>query len=319
MAKSVAGWRLPVLVALACATALLLMQVIQSDAGAQTAQSAAVKRVKITMTCSLTRGSANSPCRGSWKMSGGSRTAARSVSRPLAKAAGVWRASAASWSGRRDRPAPAAEAAPAEESGSRAKRRAQTQVAAMPGEPAGNSDSLRRPYRRARLRQVDRARGVRRARRRHVLDRRRGARATRERRGARPLVERLGPEVAPDGTIDRAAVARHVFEHPEDREWLEQMLWARVGARVMEWRAEVDAVDPPPPAAVVETPLLFEAGMEAVYDHTIAIVADEEVRAERAGARGHEAVDERAGRQLRRTKRPSERTSRCTTMAPERS
>lgn len=71
MAKSVAGWRLPVLVALACATALLSMQVIQSDAGAQTAQSAAVKRVKITMTCSLTRGSANSPCRGSWKMSGG--------------------------------------------------------------------------------------------------------------------------------------------------------------------------------------------------------------------------------------------------------
>lgn len=112
------------------------------------------------------------------------------------------------------------------------------------------------------------------------------------------VVERLGPEVAPDGTIDRAAVARHVFEHPEDREWLEQMLWARVGARVMEWRAEVDAVDPPPPAAVVETPLLFEAGMEAVYDHTIAIVAGEEVRAERAGARGHEAVDERAGRQL---------------------
>jgi dephospho-CoA kinase len=66
----------------------------------------------------------------------------------------------------------------------------------------------------------------------------------------------------------------------------------------MEWRAEVEAVDPPPPAAVVETPLLFEAGMEAVYDKTIAIVADEDTRASRAGARGHAAVDERAGRQL---------------------
>jgi dephospho-CoA kinase len=48
----------------------------------------------------------------------------------------------------------------------------------------------------------------------------------------------------------------------------------------------------------VETPLLFEAGMQAAYDATIAVVADEEVRADRAAARGHEAVDERTARQL---------------------
>ena len=53
-----------------------------------------------------------------------------------------------------------------------------------------------------------------------------------------------------------------------------------------------------PAAAVVETPLLFEAGMDGVYDATIAVVADEDVRAERAAARGHAAVDERAARQL---------------------
>jgi dephospho-CoA kinase len=38
--------------------------------------------------------------------------------------------------------------------------------------------------------------------------------------------------------------------------------------------------------------------MDGIYDATIAIVADEEVRAERAGARGHQAVDERHSRQL---------------------
>ena len=69
------------------------------------------------------------------------------------------------------------------------------------------------------------------------------------------------------------------------------------GERVAEWRQEVDALDPPP-AAVVEVPLLFESGMEAVFDATIAVVADEGVREERAGARGHAAVAERAGRQL---------------------
>ena len=60
-----------------------------------------------------------------------------------------------------------------------------------------------------------------------------------------------------------------------------------------EWKQEVDALDPPPRAAVVEVPLLFESGMEAAFDATIAVVADEDVRAERAGARGH-AVGGRA-------------------------
>jgi dephospho-CoA kinase len=38
--------------------------------------------------------------------------------------------------------------------------------------------------------------------------------------------------------------------------------------------------------------------MERIYDATIAIVADEALRRERAAARGHAAVDERAARQL---------------------
>ncbi len=38
--------------------------------------------------------------------------------------------------------------------------------------------------------------------------------------------------------------------------------------------------------------------MEKAFDHTIAVIADEDVRAERAGARGHEALEERTGRQL---------------------
>lgn len=112
------------------------------------------------------------------------------------------------------------------------------------------------------------------------------------------LVGRLGPDVAPGGRVDRGTVASRVFERPEDREWLERMLWPRVGRRLAEWRTWVEATDSPPPVAVVETPLLFEAGMEDFYDFTIAVVADEALCAERAGARGQQAVAERAGRQL---------------------
>lgn len=112
------------------------------------------------------------------------------------------------------------------------------------------------------------------------------------------IVERLGPEVATDGSLDRSAIAERVFVDEESRKWLEGVLWPRVGERVMSWRQEVEAADPAPPAAVVEVPLLFEAGMEAGFDHTIAVVADEDVRAERAGGRGHAAVDSRAQAQL---------------------
>ena len=108
------------------------------------------------------------------------------------------------------------------------------------------------------------------------------------------LVARLGPEIAPGGRLERSRIAERVFGDEEARAWLEKTLWPRVGERVAAWRMEVgnDRV------AVVEVPLLFESGMEAAFDHTIAVVADEDVREERAAARGHASIAERAGRQL---------------------
>jgi dephospho-CoA kinase len=112
------------------------------------------------------------------------------------------------------------------------------------------------------------------------------------------LVDRLGPEVAPGGRLDRSAIAGVVFDRPDQREWLEGYLWPRVGERMAAWRAEVERSDPRPRAVVVEVPLLFESGMEGVFDHTIAVVSDEDVRAERAEARGHAGLESRESRQL---------------------
>lgn len=112
------------------------------------------------------------------------------------------------------------------------------------------------------------------------------------------VVARWGEDVAPGGVVDRAAVAARAFAAPEERAWLEGMLWPRVGARIAQWREQVLTRDPPPPAAVNEVPLLFEAGLEGGFDATVVIVAPEELRAERAGARGHAAVAERTSRQL---------------------
>jgi dephospho-CoA kinase len=108
------------------------------------------------------------------------------------------------------------------------------------------------------------------------------------------VVARLGSEVVSDGAVDRSAVAARVFGDDDARAWLEGLLWPRVGERVAAWRTEVgdDRV------AVVEVPLLFESGMENVFDRTIAVVADDAVREQRAAARGHASLAERAVRQL---------------------
>jgi dephospho-CoA kinase len=122
------------------------------------------------------------------------------------------------------------------------------------------------------------------------------------------VVERWGPEVAPGGVVDRAAIARRAFADEHERRWLEGLLWPLVGERVAGWLEQARGTHPAPPAAVVEVPLLFEAGMEGAYDATIAVIADEGLRAQRAAGRGHALGDERAARQL-----PQEEKSRRAT------
>jgi dephospho-CoA kinase len=112
------------------------------------------------------------------------------------------------------------------------------------------------------------------------------------------VTARFGDDVAPGGVIDRGALAARAFATPEQREWLERLLWPRVGAAVAQWRERALQAQPPPRALVVETPLLFEAGLDRGYDATIAVIADERLRQERAATRGHQALEQRTARQL---------------------
>ena len=92
-------------------------------------------------------------------------------------------------------------------------------------------------------------------------------------------------------------------------------LWPRwAGAWPLARRGRL--VRSPSAAAVLEVPLLFESGMETVFDKTIAVVAAEARRAERGGGRGHAAWPSERAVSSRRSKRRRKRTSRCETMAP---
>jgi dephospho-CoA kinase len=109
------------------------------------------------------------------------------------------------------------------------------------------------------------------------------------------LVERWGSEVAPGGTVDRGRVASIVFERPEELSWLESVLHPLVGERVIAWRR---ALPDDAAVAVVEVPLLFEGRMAEMFDATLAVVAADEARVKRAGARGTGELEARNGRQL---------------------
>lgn len=109
------------------------------------------------------------------------------------------------------------------------------------------------------------------------------------------LVERWGAEVAPGGTVDRARIGEVVFADPEQLTWLERQIHPLVGERIGGWLA---GLPPETEVAVIEVPLLFESGMEEAFDTTVAVVTEDELRRERAAARGHALVDEREARQL---------------------
>jgi dephospho-CoA kinase len=110
------------------------------------------------------------------------------------------------------------------------------------------------------------------------------------------LRERWGPDVAPEGEpTDRGLIGGIVFAQPGELEWLESKLHPAVGAETSRWIAALPADTA---VAVIEVPLLFEGGRESVFDTTVSIVAAEDVRRERAAARGHALVDAREARQL---------------------
>jgi dephospho-CoA kinase len=117
-----------------------------------------------------------------------------------------------------------------------------------------------------------------------------GRAAVRER-----LVERWGEQVVAGGQVERARVGEIVFVRSDELAWLESVLHPLVGARIVEWRQSLPAGTS---VAVVEVPLLFETGMENAFDATVCVVADDSVRAARAGDRGTELLEGRSGRQL---------------------
>jgi dephospho-CoA kinase len=97
----------------------------------------------------------------------------------------------------------------------------------------------------------------------------------------------------PDGSVDRQALARHVFTRPEARQKLNQLLHPWIAQELQDRLTQLQSQGEP--LVVVEIPLLFELGLEALYDRIIVVYTDRESQEQRLARRDSRAVEEVEG------------------------
>ena len=97
----------------------------------------------------------------------------------------------------------------------------------------------------------------------------------------------------PDGSLDRQALARHVFTRPEARRKLEKLLHPWIARELQGLILQLQSRGEP--LIVVEIPLLFELGLENSYDKVIVVRADEARQKQRLARRDSRTRDEVEG------------------------
>jgi dephospho-CoA kinase len=104
------------------------------------------------------------------------------------------------------------------------------------------------------------------------------------------VVARFGDAVVADGRLDRAAVAKIVFNDKDALADLNSIVHPRVGERV----AELTAAAPDDAVLVYDVPLLAEKGSREGFDVVVMVLADRETRLERLAGRGMPREDAEA-------------------------
>lgn len=95
------------------------------------------------------------------------------------------------------------------------------------------------------------------------------------------IAEHFGPGVLqPDGTLDRAALRRIVFEAPEERQWLEGVTHPAIRQEIARQLEQADSA-----YTVLSSPLLLESGQSAFADYVVVVDVPEAMQLDRTMAR----------------------------------
>lgn len=96
------------------------------------------------------------------------------------------------------------------------------------------------------------------------------------------IVSRWGPKIKdPNGSIDKAELARLIFESSNERSWLEQLIHPKIRKG---WTTFIETSDKS--EFVVEVPLLFENNLHALFTKTISVHASTTMQNTRLQERG---------------------------------
>lgn len=95
------------------------------------------------------------------------------------------------------------------------------------------------------------------------------------------ITEHFGSDVLQaDGQLDRATLRQRIFEHPEERRWLENLLHPLIGEEIIRDLASAQS-----PYAILVSPLLIESGQQRMTQRVLVVDAPEAVQIQRTMAR----------------------------------
>ncbi|WP_350227791.1 dephospho-CoA kinase [Neptuniibacter halophilus] len=88
------------------------------------------------------------------------------------------------------------------------------------------------------------------------------------------IADHFGTELLqPDGSLDRAALRKHIFADESARQWLEQLLHPLIRQRIIKQLSEAEGS-----YAVLASPLLLETDQKQLTQHVVVIDVPEEVQ-----------------------------------------
>ena len=86
--------------------------------------------------------------------------------------------------------------------------------------------------------------------------------------------------IQPDGYLDRKALREIVFQQPDERRWLEQLLHPIINQQLRDELSRADSA-----YSILVTPLLAETGQKTMVDRVMVIDIPEQLQIERTMAR----------------------------------
>ncbi|MCS6207026.1 dephospho-CoA kinase [Shewanella baltica] len=96
-------------------------------------------------------------------------------------------------------------------------------------------------------------------------------------KGLEVIVTHFGAEIlTPEGELDRAKLRQRIFSHPEEREWLNQLLHPMIRQEML---AQVEKATSA--YVIMVVPLLFENGLDRLVNRTLVVDISPELQINR--------------------------------------